>query len=203
MTLKKIENWKKELNEQAGLYNQDILFFSKEKISQKGRFFEGFQKVSAEIQQKNEEGRLLKQHFNVCKRFYQKKMEGVRRTEENLAMNFEDLIVGLGLIKDFNAAVRITQKKLKRINKVMNSLEEQREKNDFLIQNYSIVLKNISKHMENRENIDFSKRVAEINVRIQELQGSIEEFTKEALEDPRKLIPYVRSATPNKAQILH
>lgn len=200
MTLRNLENSKKQMNEQALLYEKDIKFYSNEVINEKSKFKVSESELNKFVENKIEDQRLLNQHKQVCENYYKKKLMSLRNIEENLSMKYEELLVDFCQIKESNLSLRSTQKKIKKISKLTSELEDQREKNEYFIQNYSLVLKSVSTHMQNRENIDFSDRVSEISQKISCLQSSIDDFTKEALEDPRKLIPYIRSATPNKTQ---
>ena len=159
MTLRNLENSKKQMNEQALLYEKDIKFYSNEVINEKSKFKVSESELNKFVENKIEDQRLLNQHKQVCENYYKKKLMSLRNIEENLSMKYEELLVDFCQIKESNLSLRSTQKKIKKISKLTSELEDQREKNEYFIQNYSLVLKSVSTHMQNRENIDFSDRV--------------------------------------------
>ena len=142
----------------------------------------------------------MTQHLAVCSKYFEGKLRDLRETEENLAMKCEDLYIQRLDASNYCKVVKTQHKKLKKIVGLIGSLEEKREQNNFLIQKYSGVLKKAAKTMENKNSFEFFTKVSEINNTICDLQRSIEDFTHEALEDPRKMIPYIRSASPMRVQ---
>lgn len=198
--MNELENRKNQISELRKFNAGQIEDIKKELLNQNAKNLDRLDELSKKNQFANLQVALMHQHLAVCSRYFDGKLNNYRAVEENLAMAGEDLYVQLLEASNKCKVAKSQQKKIKKIVSLNSQLEEKREKNDFLIQKYSAVLKKVSKSLENRENLDFSKKVSEINKAITDLQESIHDFTYEALEDPRKMIPYIRSASPARVQ---
>lgn len=194
--ISELENSKKQVLDLKKYYNDGIEEVKRQIFDEKARNLDCLEEISTKTKAKNSKILLMNQHLGVCSRYFGGKLNDLREIEENLAMKCEDLCVQKLVASNHCKVVKNQHKKLKKIMGLIGPLEEKRQQNNFFIQKYSGVLKKAAKIMENKNSIDFFTKVSEINNTICGLQRSIEEFTQEALEDPRKMIPYIRSASP-------
>lgn len=148
-----------------------------------------------------EDKRLLTQHMITTEMYFAKKIENLKMHEESCRMEIEDLRHRFLSLRATNIMLKKQQKVIKKSIDNLPKLEENREKNEALIQDFSLMLQGVAKYMEESENwrkVGYTEKIMSLVKDVQVLEESANEFSQDALQDPRKLIPYMRSATPSR-----
>ncbi|OMJ82074.1 hypothetical protein SteCoe_17347 [Stentor coeruleus] len=161
--------------------------------------------IVKEYEQKNiealEDKRLLEQHMMTTKMYFARKIENLKMHEESCRMEIEDLRHRFLSLRASNVMLKKQQKIIKKNIETLPKLVENRGKNETLIQEFSLMLQGVAKYIEESENwrkVGYTEKIMNLVKDVQMLEESANEFSQDALQDPRKLIPYMRSATPSR-----
>ena len=144
---------------------------------------------------------LLNQHLSACNNYYSQKTNGLKETEERYLMQYEDLRLHLIKLKSTNTQLKDKYQSLKRKQKGIISLQKLSETNEEKIQSYSLTLQRLSNYMQNnqaKQSVNYNEKINRLLREILNLENAAIKFADEAQQDPRKTMPYVRSATPNR-----
>ena len=120
-------------------------------------------------------------------------------------MQNEDYSLQLTVLKSGNAHLKSLCKRLQKSLAEVSKLQDLFEINEEKIQNYSLILRNLSNYIqkiETKKNINYQDKIKVLLEEVQSLEQAVNDFSQEALQDPRKTIPYMRTATPNRPQVM-
>lgn len=156
-------------------------------------------RINQEINAENAQQGLLSQHLKISQSYYRQKLDLLRESEERCSMQCEDFCSKLRSIREDNEVLESSYKNLGKILQSTSKLEGIRESNDWKLEKYSLLLRSIGKHIKKNEKNTFENYTDKLFLlckEVQSLEQSVTNFRQEALQDPRKTMPYLRSATP-------
>jgi uncharacterized protein (DUF2164 family) len=150
----------------------------------------------------NGRGKIMLRVLELAQIGFRNQREEIREREENMQMQLEDFQAQRILLHTSNTALKQHHQLLKKTLESCTKLELKREQNEFLINHYTFLLEKLGVYL-NKPQTDFDsgmkERIDDLVKELQALEKSITEFTEEATQDPRNVIPFMRSATPNRS----
>lgn len=197
----RLEKKKKQLVERSFFYLNEVkktgFLFTDEGIN----VFEADKVLEKEFEEKRIQTKLLTQHLNMSKSYYDQRLAFLKECEESHQMQCEDLHSQLTSLKSITSDLNEKHKRLKRSYKSSARLQKVSDQNELKIFKYSQTLQHFSVYMQRTQNQEFLKCHKKIEIllkKIQNLELAATDFSDDAQQDPRKTMPYVRSATPNR-----